>query len=487
MTWSDRYAALFGLALVAAVLGNPVVATVQGLAAGVDAGRMGAGLGLLLAAYAGYLALARFLGPLVLPAADAAWLVLSPLPRRSVLGRAASVLLAVAAAAGAVLGLAVPAVLGVPDDLAVRLTAALVLGLGAAVGGMATAVLAQASQTWDSWLLTMIAGAVLLAAAAALLGGGPGRQVLLAVAGAPVAAVVAAAGLAAAVTAGLLRRAWIALDRIPAAKILSASARGGRVLSAAVTMDTGALTWVAEDNHWRGRVLRSRPWPGSAPRSAWAAGLAPAWPEWRRAGRRPGRLALLLGSTALPAVAAQAAGGMSALPVGVLLCGALTAAVAFTTGARRDGDNPSLARLLAVGPRALMAARAVLPALAAALWSSLALAGLAAAGALPGGPWWLLGPATAPAMAAGALRMARRRPADHSMPVIETAGAALPMGPIIWALTGADLALLGCLPALVALTGPSASLTASVITQVLAGAGVLTAYLLRQGRGAGEG
>ncbi|OPG04584.1 hypothetical protein B1L11_37450, partial [Microbispora sp. GKU 823] len=76
---------------------------------------------------------------------------------------------------------------------------------------------------------------------------------------------------------------------------------------------------------------------------------------------------------------------------------------------------------------------------------------LQAAGTLPAGAWWALGPAAAPALAAGALRMARRRPVDHSMPVIDTPGGAVPTGPLIWAATGVDLALLGSLPALAAL------------------------------------
>ncbi|MFC4535998.1 DUF6297 family protein [Sphaerisporangium dianthi] len=482
-TWSDRYAAGFGLALAAAVLSHPVTTVLNG-AAQAGASRPGAGLALVAALYAGYLALARALGPVVLPAADAAWLVLSPLPRRSVLGGTVLVLLAIAAGGGAVLGLACLGALGAPDSTALRLAAALVLGVGAAAGGMAMAVLAQASHTWDSWLQAVIAGTVLVAVLVAVLGGGPGRAVLVAAAGAPVAAAGAAAGLAAAVAAVLLRRAWDALDRIPARRLLGSAARGGRVISAAVTMDPGALTWTAEDDHWRARAPGSRPWPDfTAVPGGWGEAPASAWQEWRRVGRRPGRLAVLFGSAALPAMAAQAAGGMSALPIGLLLCGALTSAVMCTAGARRDSENPSLARLLAVDARALLAARAVLPALLAALWSALALAGLAAAGALPGGPWWSLGPAAAPAIAAAALRTARRRPIDHSLPVVMTPMGPLPAGPVIWAVTGADLALLGCLPTLAALAGPSAPPAPSVITQALAGGAVLTAYLWRQGRG----
>jgi hypothetical protein len=139
--------------------------------------------------------------------------------------------------------------------------------------------------------------------------------------------------------------------------------------------------------------------------------------------------------------------------------------------------------MLAVDGRAVMAARAVLPAMLAATWSALALAVLQAAGTLPAGAWWwALGPAAAPALAAGALRMARRRPVDHSMPVIDTPGGAVPTGPLIWALTGVDLALLGSLPTLAALASRPASVAPYVAAQAVAGAAVLAAYILRPSR-----
>ncbi|MEU0490178.1 hypothetical protein ABZ249_13185 [Nocardiopsis sp. NPDC006139] len=50
----------------------------------------------------------------------------------------------------------------------------------------------------------------------------------------------------------------------------------------------------------------------------------------------------------------------------------------------------------------------------------------------------------------------------------------VPLGPVQWALTGPDLAALGCLPALLAFTaGGSGTLFAA---QALAGAAALAAY-----------
>ncbi|MGI5156445.1 DUF6297 family protein [Microbispora sp. CA-102843] len=479
-TWSDRYTSVFGLLVVAAVLGRPVAEALAGLAHHADPARLGPGLALVGAAYAGFLALARALGPVVLPAADASWLVTSPLPRRAVLGRTALLLLSAAVLAGAALGLIALSVFGAPDQFGVRLAAALALGVAAGVGGMATAVLGQQSPASDARLQLVIAGALSVAVLAAVLGAGPGRRILAAVAEAPASLGAAVAGVASVVAAFLVRQAWTALAHIPARRILASSTRTARVTSAATTLDPGMLTWVAEDAHWRGRALRSRPWPRLVSRLGPAPALA--WQEWLRVGRRPGRLAALLGAAALPAVCVNATGGGSAPAAGMLLCGALTAAATCTGGVRRDGGDPALARMLAVDGRAVMAARAVLPALLAASWSALALAVLQVAGMLPSGAWWALGPAAAPALAAGALRMARRRPVDHSMPVIDTPGGAVPTGPLIWAATGVDLALLGSLPAIAALASRPASVAPYVAAQAVAGAAVLAAYVLRSAR-----
>jgi hypothetical protein len=260
------------------------------------------------------------------------------------------------------------------------------------------------------------------------------------------------------------------LGRMPAGPLLTASTRAGHVATAAVVLDPGALAWIAEDNHWRGRKLRSARWP-SMP-----APFALAWPDWVRLARRPGRLAVVAASAALPAVLAQAGGGGALVGV-IVLAGGLAVAATGVSGARRDQDNPALARLLGVGTRKAVLARALLPALLSGGWTATALA---AAGAVqPGGVMWLFGPLAAPALAAAALRMARRAPVDHAMPVIDTAGGAIPTGPLLWALTGVDLALLGCLPAFVAPTAPPAGVAALLAAQALAGAAVLVAYVLR--------
>ncbi|MFI6181820.1 DUF6297 family protein [Nonomuraea sp. NPDC051191] len=462
----DRYVSLFGLCMLVAVLGQPLSSAVSGLSGTVESGRMGAGVALVLLAFAGLLAVARVAGPVMVPAAEASWLLMSPLNRRRLLGRTGRVLMVVALVAGLLLGLGLLAALGAPGALVWRLLAALALATAASVAGMALAMLAQASPVWNAWLTGVLAALLVLAVVAV---SGQARTALAAAANAPLPAPAATASAMAAIAAVLARRAWASLAAIPTRLLLTASTRAGHVSNAAVTLDPGALSWIAEDNHWRARKLTSRRWPGLP------APLALAWQDWVRLGRRPWRLAATAASAALPAVFAQAGAAPAVLGL-VVLGGALAVAASGTSGARRDADNPALARLTGVGRRPALAARALLPALVGGTWAGLALAGVAVVGGLPSGMWWFALPA-APALAAGALRMARRGPVDHSMPVIDTPGGAVPTGPLLWAATGADLALLGCLPAVVALaTGPAAPggfLAAQALTGLAALAGVL--------------
>ncbi|NUT44315.1 MAG: hypothetical protein HOV86_30405, partial [Thermoactinospora sp.] len=294
--WQDRYTALFGLLMLVAIVGQPVVSALGSLAEHADPARIGPGLGLAAVAYAGYLALVRAVGPVALSAADASWRLLSPLPRRTVLGRTTVVMAAVAILCGLALGVVLLSALGAPDHTLVRLAAALVLGLGATIGGMALGVMGQSSPAWDGWLQALTTAGVAAAILLTVLGSGPGRTVLASVAGAPS---WPAAALATAVTAFLVRRAWRELPRVPARAIQAASVRTGRVTQAAVALDPGALTWAAEDAHWRGRTPGSKAWPVTG---GWVLG----WQELRRLGRRPVRLAVLGLSAGVPALAVLA-------------------------------------------------------------------------------------------------------------------------------------------------------------------------------------
>ncbi|MEV5569286.1 DUF6297 family protein [Spirillospora sp. NPDC052269] len=469
-SWGDRYALGFGGLVVVLLLAPVVLDTLKVLGHSSDPARAGAGVALLGLLYAGFLMLARAYGPISVSAADAAWLLLSPLPRRRVLGRSALILVGVGVVGGLALGMGLLAALGAPDQGVLRLVAALTLGLAATVGGLALAVLGQASAAWDGRLRT----AILAVAAAAVLAAVLSRPVGRAVQAIPASSAATAAAVCALAAALAARLAWSRLERIHARDLLEASTRVNRVATATTLLDPGSLTWTVEDVHWRGRTLRSHAWPRLP------APLAVAWQDWVRLGRRPGRLAVVAASAALPALAARAADGTS--PMAMASLGALLVAASCAAGARRDAGDPALSRLTAVGPRATLAGRAVLPALVGGLWLALALAGLQAVGVLSGGPWWPLALPCAPALAAGALRMARRPPVDHAMPVIATPVGAIPTGPFLWAMTGADIALIGCAPALNALAKPPAGLGPVLVAQAVAGVAVLGLYLLKGGR-----
>ncbi|MFI6600421.1 DUF6297 family protein [Nonomuraea sp. NPDC050536] len=506
----DRYVAVFALVMAAMVLGRPVSSLLAELVRQADPAQAGPGVALVLLAVAGFAAAARAAGPVAVPGADASWLLLTPLDRRVVLGRTARVLLAVSVVAGLALGLGLLAAAGAPGPVLGYVIQALVLGVAMSVGAMAMAVLSQSSQAWHTWLTVTLVVLVVAAALAAtglwrtlphlpdLFQGLPHSP--------PPSPLSDSAGHARALPTGtadgqglprgfawvvvvvgasavLVRRAWVALGRIPAAALLRASTRAGHAASAAFTLDPGALTWIVEDNHWRARTLRSRPWP------ALPAPFALAWHDWRRVARRPGRLAVLLATAALPWLLAGAGASEAVLGASVI-AGALLVASTATAGARRDADNPAMARLLGVGRRPALAARAILPAFLAATWASAALAGLTwASTALPGftaapaNPAtgvaaWLFGVAVAPAIAAGALRMARRKPVDHSLPVIDTPSGPIPTGPLMWAGTGPDVALLGSLPALAALTSGALE-PGSLVAQAVLGLATLAVYIQR--------
>jgi hypothetical protein len=465
-TWSDRYITLFGLILVAMLASPMIGSAVSSTPRDVDPARAGAGLALISVLLAGSLVVARALGPVATSAADAAWLVLSPLPRRSLLARTLLILAAVCTALGIILAAALVSAFGAPDAPTLRVLAYLVLGMSWTLGGMAAAVLAQASQPRDGWLAGVLIALVVVAVAMTIMSLGPGQRMLAEIGAASAGSWTAAGSVSAAVAAGLAGRAWAVVARMPVRAVLDASHRRSLATGAFAVMDPGSLTWIAEDAHWRSRALRSRGWP------MWLRGAAAvAWLDWRRLARRPGHLAAMAATTVLPALVAQAGGGTRGALV-VLAVGAMAVAATGTAGARRDAGDAALARLLGTTPRTLLAARAILPALLAGCWLTPALAGLDIVS--PGGPHWPLGLLCAPALAAGALRAARRRPIDHSLPVMDTPFGLVPTGPMTWALASVDVAVLGCLPALAAFAGGVSG--PLIVAQGVWGAAVLVTY-----------
>ncbi|MEW9529019.1 DUF6297 family protein [Microbispora sp. NPDC049125] len=432
--WQRTYYWLIAVGLAAAIGVPQFIRFTSWLFSGAGLGDPAWALALLLTLLAGILTLLAWAGPVVASPADVRWLILSPLNRRWVLARNSLVLLASLTVAGLVLGSLGAAVFGTPQNV----IACVSLGVSVAIAAGSAAVLLQAAEARHDWLRLAV---ILLAVVAGLL-------ILLrpALPGPPLAWVASSAPV---IAAFLAWRAWEALPGFPSRVLLDTSIRMGTLVAASVNLEPAVLASIAEQRYWRSRRLRSRPWPVAGRR------LVMVRSDARMLSRRPGRLVVLTALTSLP-VLVRFAGGTNGLAMIVLLCGGLAAATTAAAGARWDVQHPELARLFAMK---WSAARAVMPAAFAFLWGSLALVLLSAAGFMP---WWscLYGPAIAPALAAGALRLARRGAINHAMPIIDLGAGGIPIGPVLWAITGTDLAALGSSPLLLAVTPASLAVQA---------------------------
>jgi Family of unknown function (DUF6297) len=464
--WFDLYAigfaAVVGLLYLADALHVPLSRLTASASAPVPAQTM-AGTALVAGAAAALLMLAQAFGPLVLSPADASWLLLTPLDRRGVLRRPALVTAVLASLAGAVLGvlalaMAWPYLRGGGQHLsATWILLAAVGGAGLFLAATLAAVLAQPRQPYRARLRATWA----VVAAIAVVAGVAGERVralsrvvtdgFTDISKGTFGVLAVVAVVAACVFVLLL---WRLLPRFPAGVLWSQSAQTGTALTAISFGNLSLLSWIAEDNYWRSRVLTSRPFPRLAPAFARSSprlspAFALAWADWRRLARRPVSLTVLAGSTLAPALAGAAITGHArgyTLAV-VLLAGAIAAGTQGTAATRRDTSDPVLRRLLGVEAAPALGARAVLPALLSAVWLAVALALLVIVGVLPGLAWPLLGLLAGPAVTPAVLRIARTgviEPGDE--------GLVLPVGNVpMWLITRAIslvLGVAGCFPAL---------------------------------------
>jgi hypothetical protein len=487
-SWVDWYVAGFAL-LIAGIYGSNFLASPlsrlgrsasHAAATHAAATQAVAGAGLVIGVGVGLLLLAQALGPLALSPADASWLLLTPLDRRTVLRRAALTVAVLATVAGALLGVLGLAMAGPYLRLAASglpgswLFLSAVAGAGCCLAAVAAAGLAQ---PWER--PRAVIRAVCLAVAVVAVGGAVAGERLAAVTrtvtavfgglSTPVFGMAALAALALAAVAWLLL--WRRLSVFPAGVLRADSARSGRALLAAQFLNFSLLFWIAEDNHWRGRLLRSKPWPKLPP------ALALAWADWRRLGRRPWPLAILAVAAVVPALLGIAVTGRIRpdLIAAALVLGALAVGAQGTVATKRDQDDAALRRLLGVDAGRALMARAVLPALLCGCWLALSLAVLSAAGTLSGWLWPLLGLIAGPGVAAGVLRLARTariNPADR--------GPDTPMGNtppwLVSRALSAVVALIGAAPLVGALLKGEAHATI-VVDQCAVSVIVLWAYL----------
>jgi hypothetical protein len=488
-SWVDWYVAGFAL-LIAAIYGSDFLATplsrlskpashaAQTHAAATQAV---AGAGLVIGVGVGLLLLAQALGPLALSPADASWLLLTPLDRRAVLRRSALAIAVLATLAGALLGVLALAMAGPYLRLSGSglpgswLFLSAVAGAGCCLAAVAAEALAQ-----PRYRPRAVIRAVCLAVAVVAVAGGVAGERWSAVTRAVTAvfgglstpdfAAAALAALCVAAVAWLLL--WRQLASFPAGVLRADSARSGRALLAAQYFNFSLLFWIAEDNHWRGRLLRSRPWPKLSPP------LALAWADWRRLSRRPWPLVMLAVAAVIPALLGIAITGRSRpdLIAVALIAGAVAVGAQGTTCTKRDQDDPALLRLLGVDAGRALVARAVLPSLLSGCWLALLLTVLCAAGSLSGWLWPLVGLAAGPGVAAGVLRLARTariNPADG--------GPDTPMGTtppwLVSRMLSVIVAVIGAAPLFGALLKGEAHAT-TVIDQCAASVIVLWVYLM---------
>ena len=440
-----------------------------------------AGAGLVIGVGVGLLLLAQALGPLALSPADASWLLLTPLARRQVLRRAALSVALLATVAGALLGVLGLAMAGPYLRLAGSglpgswLFLSAVAGAGCCLAAVAAEALAQPRERPRAVIRAVFVAVAVIAMAGAVAGerwSAITRAVTDVFGGLSTPVFVASALVALVLAAVAWVLLWRRLASFPAGVLRSDSARSGRALLAAQYLNFSLLFWIAEDNHWRGRLLRSRPWPKLPP------ALALAWADWRRLGRRPGPLVILAGAAVIPALLGVAVTGRvhTVLIAAALIGGAFAAGTQGITATKRDQDDPALLRLLGVGPGQALVARAALPSLLSGCWLAIALAVLCAAGTLHGWLWPLLGLAAGPGLTAGILRMARTariNPADR--------GPDTPMGStppwLISRMLSVIVAVIGTVALVHALLKGEAHAT-TVIDQCVASVIVLWAYVM---------
>ncbi|MEV4638725.1 DUF6297 family protein [Actinoplanes sp. NPDC049548] len=422
-----------------------------------------AGAGLALAVTGALYLVLRRLGPLSLSRPATSWLLTAPVSRRRLLLPSLWWATVAAAAAGALGGFAI---LGHTVTRPVPDAAALLPALGALTGGglLLVALGAQADRWWsarsdDLAYLLLAAGLAALvtdAAGAALpaMSGWPPAPTL--------AAVVTALALVAVVFWLLAARR---LEWTPNDRIVEASKTAGTLADSAFGVEPSFVTEMMERRYWARRRLRSRR-------------LSPRIPvltaqDLLMVRRRPRRMLWLAGATTLPALLSNAPGWVlaSAVLVGGLVAGGVT-----TASVRTDAGNPWMLRMLGLSSRKAVLHRLWVPGVLAALWYAAALILLRSLGDLPAGPWWALGLALGPVGAVAAVRKARTGFVDNSLLPLETPMGSLSTGPLLAAIAGVDVLLLG-LPTVVQIAQSEPLTWTGVVVQAGVGIFGARAYL----------
>lgn len=410
-----------------------------------------------------YLALRRF-GPLALSRPAASWLLTAPVSRRRLLLPALRLTAMAAAITGALAGLAL---LGhaAPRTLGGEVVA--LLGVGAALLGVALLLVALAAQAGGRWgdALDAVAS-LLLAAGLAGLVAAMTRDDPVAVGGWPPAGtLVPLVGAVALVVAFFFALAVRGLARTPNDRILEAAKTAGTLFDTAFGMEPSFLTDMIERRYWARRRLRSVRWPARVPVLVGQDLLLTA--------RRRRRLVWLAFATTLPVLLTHAPAALVAVAV---LIGTMLAAATPAGNTKTDAGNPVLRRLLGLTTRQVIQQRLWVPGVLAALWASAALSLLRTLDGLPPGPWWALGLTLGPVGAVAAVRRARVGFVRNELLPLDTPMGTVSTGPLVNAVIGPDALLLG-LPALVEIAQGNPLSWTTVLVQAVVGVVGARAYL----------
>ncbi|WP_127497561.1 DUF6297 family protein [Actinoplanes solisilvae] len=454
-TLSSLYVGLLSVAIIGGILHRQLAAVFWPSAPNASAL---AGASLVAVCYGLlYLALRRF-GPLALSRPAASWLLPAPVSRRRLLLPS----LRIAGFTAALLGaLAAVAIVGhvaprarVGDEVAL-------LTVGGALIGLALLLVAAAAQAGGRWgdAVDTIAG---LAFAAGLVG-----LVTATTLDSPVGVtdwppagtlvpVVAGVFVVVVVVLALVVRG---LARTPSDRILDASRTAGTLFDTAFGVEPSFLTDMIERRYWARRRLRSTRLSSRLPILIAQDLLL--------AVRRRRRLLWLALATVLPVLLGSAPGWV--LGAAVLL-GCLFAGLTATGNARTDAGNPVMLRLLGMTSREAVFQRLWVPGVLAGVWAALALTALDLLGDLPSGPWWALGLTLGPVGAAAAVHRARVGFVRNELLPLDTPMGTLSTGPLVNAVMGPDLLLLG-VPAWIAIGQGSLSWTTVLLQGVIGVAG----------------
>ncbi|WP_433791924.1 DUF6297 family protein [Actinoplanes sp. CA-252034] len=251
------------------------------------------------------------------------------------------------------------------------------------------------------------------------------------------------------------------LARTPNDAILESAKTAGTLADSVYGIEPSFLSGMLERRYWASRRLRSTRLPRRLPPLTGQDLLL--------ARRRPARLLWTAASTALPLLLISVPRWVLVI---ALLTGMVIAAKATTATIKTDAGNPVLLRMLGLTSRQVVQQRLWLPAVLGGVWATVALGLLQAAGALPPGQWWALGPALGAIGGTAAIRAARAGFVRNDLIPIDTPMGSVPTGPIVYAFAGLDLLILALPTVIRLLQGAPATWSAIAVQTGVAVLGI---------------